>query len=663
MADALPLAVHPVGLLRLEGLAGLELGVEEGLEPGHFGVDGGLVDHAFSDQPFGIDLARRLQGADLRIHQRLGEGRIVTLVVAEAAVAEHVHHHILVEFLPELRRHLGGEDHRFRIVAVDVEDRGLDHQGHVRRIGRGAAVPRAGREADLVVDDEMHRPAGAVTLQPHQGEAFGHHALAGEGGIAVDQQGHDLGAVESPGLLGPAGIGGANIKGLFRPRLAQHHRIDDLEVRRVGGQGQVDVVAVERPVRRGPHVVFDVARTLDVRGHGRAALEFVEDGAIGFAHHRRQGVQPPAVGHAQHDLVDAEGTAALDDLFQRRDHGLAAVQAEPLGAGEAFVQEAFETLGLDQLVEDGQLALTGESVLGEGVRTLETRLQPGLLFRLGDMHELDAERAAVGALQQREDLAYGAGLEAQHAVEEDRPVEVALAEAVEFGGQFRVAGRLLNAQRVEAGLQVTSNAIAADQHQRPDRIMSGRADSLRQDGGIRSGGQRRGGGRGAGLFGIGLRSGPAAVEHACRLGRLGRNGATPGTGGARGLHTLGIVPELVEEGAPFARDRRRIGGPFLVQILDERGVGAIQEAGLGKDLVQPTGIVRHCSRHVPEAARARLRATGTADIGGVSLWVMTEWGRKGQNSPESGEIRTLVVPPPGQNQVCSGPPYPGLTPV
>ena len=192
------------------------------------------------DQTLGVDLARRRQGADLRIHQRLGEGRIVALVVAEAAVAEHVHHHVLVELLAELGGHLGGEDHRLGIVAVDVEDRRLDHQGHVRRIGRGARVARAGGEADLVVDDEMHRPAGAVALQPHQGEALGHHALAGEGGVAVDQQRHDLGPVQRPLLFRQAGVGLADVERLFRPRLAQHHRVDDLEVRRVGGQRQVD---------------------------------------------------------------------------------------------------------------------------------------------------------------------------------------------------------------------------------------------------------------------------------------------------------------------------------------------------------------------------------------------------------------------------------------
>ncbi len=92
-------------------------------------------------------------------------------------------------------------------------------------------------------------------------------------------------------------------------------------------------------------------------GSERAALKLVEDHAVGFAHHRGQHVQPAAVGHADDDLVDAQRAAALDDLLQRRDHGLRPVQAEAFGAGEALVQEALEALALDQLLQDGDLAV------------------------------------------------------------------------------------------------------------------------------------------------------------------------------------------------------------------------------------------------------------------------------------------------------------------
>ena len=160
--------------------------------------------------------------------------------------------------------------HGFRIVAVDVEDRRLDHLGDVRAVGRGARVARVGREADLVVDDEVDRAAGAVTLEARQAEALGHHALAGERRIAVDQQRQHRRALARL----------AAVLVLLGAHLAEHHGIDDLEMRRVGGQRQVHVVAVEGAVGGGAEVVLDVARAFDVVGLERAALELVEDGAV-----------------------------------------------------------------------------------------------------------------------------------------------------------------------------------------------------------------------------------------------------------------------------------------------------------------------------------------------------------------------------------------------
>ena len=132
--------------------------------------------------------------------------------------------------------------------------------------------------------------------------------------------------------------------------------------------------------------------------------------------------------HADHDLAHAECAAALDDLFERRDHRFAAVQAEPLGAGEFQVAEFFEAFRLHQLVEDGALALGGEGYLL--VRTLDALLNPALLRAVGNMQKLDAERLAIGTAQDGDDLADGAEFESQHLVEEDRPIEIGVAEAV-----------------------------------------------------------------------------------------------------------------------------------------------------------------------------------------------------------------------------------------
>src|SRR6266581_6469035 len=122
----------------------------------------------------------------------------------------------------------------------------------------------------------------------------------------------------------------------------------------------MDAVAVELAVRRGAQVILHVTRAFDVVGGRRAALELVEDRAVRLVHHLRQHVEPAAMRHADDDLFDAERAAALDDLLQRRNHRLAAVEAEALGAGELHVAELLEAVGLDELVEDRALALAAE---------------------------------------------------------------------------------------------------------------------------------------------------------------------------------------------------------------------------------------------------------------------------------------------------------------
>ena len=223
---------------------------------------------------------------------------------------------------------------------------------------------------------------------------------------------------------------------LLGAHLAEHDRIDDFEMRRVRGERQVDVVAVEGAVARRAEVVLHVAGAFDVVGREGAALELVEERPVRLAHHLGQHVEAAAMGHAEHDLLHAEIAAALDDLLERRDERLAAVEAEALGAGIFQVQELLEAFGLDQLVEDGALALAGEGDLLVG--PFDALLDPRLLGRIGDVHELDAERLAIGALEDADDLADRAEFEPEHVVEEDLAIPIGFREAVMGGMQFLV---------------------------------------------------------------------------------------------------------------------------------------------------------------------------------------------------------------------------------
>ena len=114
------------------------------------------------------------------------------------------------------------------------------------------------------------------------------------------------------------------------------------------------------------------------------------------------------------------------------------------------------------------------AVLGEGdslVRPLDALLDPGLLRGVGDVHEFDAERGTVGALQDGEHLADGRELQPEHVVDEDAPVVIGLGEAVGLRRQLVVVlERLGDAERIQIGVQVAAHAVGADHHDGANRI-------------------------------------------------------------------------------------------------------------------------------------------------------------------------------------------------
>ena len=89
------------------------------------------------------------------------------------------------------------------------------------------------------------------------------------------------------------------------------------------------------------------------------------------------------------------------------------------------------------------------------------------------MHELDAERLAVGALADGDDLAQRAVFEPEHVVEEDLAVEIGFGEAVGARVELFAVARGFNAERIEIGVEMAAHAVGADQHQRTDGIAGG----------------------------------------------------------------------------------------------------------------------------------------------------------------------------------------------
>src|ERR1700730_14017535 len=331
-------------------------------------------------------------------------------------------------------------------------------------------------------------------------------------------------------------------------------------------------VVVELAVRRRAQMIFDVAGTLDRVGIGGAALEFVEQRAMRLAHYLGQDVEAAAMRHAEHDFLDAKIAAALDDLLERRDQRFGAVEAEALGAGEFEIAEFLKTLGFDQLVQDRAPALAGETDLLVG--TLDALLDPGLLRRVGDVHELDAERLAVSAFADRDDLPQAAVFQAKHMIEEDLAVEIGLCETVGARIEFLAIARWLDPERVELGVEMTAHAIGADQHQRAHGIAGRLMDVGRRYFGAL--GLHLGRDLAANRL---LDRGPVAVERGGQVVARGQRPVVAPPGGSVGglLNVDRSVFEAFEEFLPFGGDRAGILLVAGVEIVDVGGVGALQK--------------------------------------------------------------------------------------
>ena len=250
---------------------------------------------------------------------------------------------------------------------------------------------------------------------------------------------------------------------------------------------------------------------------------------------------------------------------------------------------------LDQLVEDRALALAREGDLLVGA--LDALLDPALLVGIRDVHELDAERLAVGALTDRDDLAQRGEFEPQHVIEEDLAVEVGLGEAVGARIELLVVLARLEAERIEIGVEVAADAIGADQHQRAHRVARRLLHIGRRQ--LDAGALRLRAHLVADLL-LGL--GPLAVERRERVVALDERRLLP-RGAARALGDVGgVVLQAAEEVAPLGIDRVRIGLEAGVEVFDVGGVAAVKKGGKRESRV---GVL---ARHLPHP-KVRRRCT------------------------------------------------------
>src|SRR5262245_45572716 len=126
---------------------------------------------------------------DALVEQGLCEGRLVTLVVTPAPVADQVDEEVAVEALPIPACQAHGGEAGGRIVGVDVQNGYLEPLGEVASIKGRARLVWLGGEANLVVGDEVDRAAGSVAGQPREVQCLGDDALAGKRRVAMNDDG------------------------------------------------------------------------------------------------------------------------------------------------------------------------------------------------------------------------------------------------------------------------------------------------------------------------------------------------------------------------------------------------------------------------------------------------------------------------------------------
>ena len=245
---------------------------------------------------------------------------------------------------------------------------------------------------------------------------------------------------------------------------------------------------------------------------------------------------------------------------------LGAVEAEALGAGIFHVDEALEDLGLHQLLEDGFFAFGREAHLA----AFDAILDPGALGRIGDVHVLRADGAAIGPLQDVEDLPQRREFEAERPANENGTVIVALGEAVGLGLELRMLAAARELQGIEIGDEMAARAVGADQHARAERIA-----------------------RGIKRFGLGEGRDRArgALRPWCSCAVTG-----PGGAARLGQNRILVVMEASEERGKLRIDRARVLLITGVKLGEIGGVRAMQERRAEEHVVQlmPCHRIKSC---------------------------------------------------------------------
>src|SRR5262245_16762696 len=98
-----------------------------------------------------VSVAYRLPRTNRSIEQRLRERRFVGFTVTQLSIAEQVDDDVLLERASKIHRQGYGLGDSFRILAIHMEDRNLQHLCDIGTVSAGCRLIRRGRKRNLVI--------------------------------------------------------------------------------------------------------------------------------------------------------------------------------------------------------------------------------------------------------------------------------------------------------------------------------------------------------------------------------------------------------------------------------------------------------------------------------------------------------------------------------
>ena len=303
-------------------------------------------------------------------------------------VANEVNDDITAELLTILGSDAEGVSNIVHGVGIDVEDGSADSSGNLGAVSAGTGTIRGRCETDLVVDDNVDGATDRVVVEPFHLEALINDTLASNSSITMHNNRHH----------GLAVLCFATEEVLFSTATTLDARVDSLEMRWVGHQSQLDLVAritVSASESRAKMVLHITSVGIDslIALVRLDALELGHDNFHRFAHDIGESIKSTAMGHANDESARTFLHCRVDAEFESGNERFAALKTEPLHRVEFAGHESTPLVSVVKAsVHVDALTLGWLPELDR----LELLADPVADFALLDMHELDANFAAIG---------------------------------------------------------------------------------------------------------------------------------------------------------------------------------------------------------------------------------------------------------------------------